>query len=106
MDPCDLFKLADLGSELAPQEKICSEPGTGPGSSVAAAPRRGAALSSGLGPDLDLGLDPGTGAGFCQSTVYVDGGWFIVLDTTITLFYITQGTLYAYVLFNVSLAYV
>ena len=53
--------------------------GSGPGPSGAAAPLRGAAPFNGPGPDPDPGLDPGTGAGFCQSTVYGDGGWFSLL---------------------------
>ena len=45
-----------------------------------AAPRRGAAATDGPGPDL--GPDPGPGAGFCQSTVYGDGGWFSFHDSS------------------------
>ena len=42
-----------------------------------AAAQRAAATN---GPDPDPGPDPGTGAGFCQSTVYGDGGWLSVFD--------------------------
>ena len=42
-------------------------------------PRSGIAATDGPGPDPD----PGTGAGFCQSTIYGEGGWFSVLDNII-----------------------
>ena len=54
----------------------------GSGSFNGAAPWRFAAATDGPGPDPDLGPDPETGAGFCQSAVYGDGELFslVILD--------------------------